>query len=330
VRVLGWDVGGANLKAARWAEGRIELLETPFALWREPDRLPDRLREVAERLGGAGTMAVTMTAELADCFPTKRHGVRFVVDAFSRAFPSAEAWYFGVDARFHSDAESRRRPLVLAAANWVASATLAARTCPDAFLIDCGSTTTDIIPIVGGRVAAAGRSDFGRLRRGELVYTGCLRTPVCAIVRSLPVRGRPCRVAAETFAIAADAHLWLGSIGDEDYTCDTPDGRGRTRELAGARLLRMVCSDFGALGPEIATEIALAVQRAQVAQIASALRQVERRLGASAPRAFLALGKGSFLATEAAKDSGLAPREGIEALGPAAAVASLLQESVQA
>ena len=36
-------------------------------------------------------MAVTMTAELADCFATKREGVVFVLDAFRTAFPDVRA-----------------------------------------------------------------------------------------------------------------------------------------------------------------------------------------------------------------------------------------------
>jgi len=101
--ILGWDVGGANLKAARIGDdGQSEptVLECPFPLWREPHRLPQKLFETAERLGGARTMAVTMTAELADCFATKREGVAFVLDAFRTAFPGVQPWVYGVDGRF--------------------------------------------------------------------------------------------------------------------------------------------------------------------------------------------------------------------------------------
>src|SRR5205809_465068 len=104
--ILGWDIGGANIKGARIAasHGAADVVELPFALWREPQQLPAMLREVAHRLGSAPTMAVTMTAELADCFATKRQGVVFVLDAIRTAFPDAEAWVFGTDGRFRSAA----------------------------------------------------------------------------------------------------------------------------------------------------------------------------------------------------------------------------------
>ena len=338
--ILGWDVGGANVKAARiGGDGQSEpkVLERPFALWREPHRLPAVLAEAADRLGSARIMAVTMTAELADCFASKREGVVFVLDAFRTAFPDVQQWVYGVDGRFRSAEAARRRPYRVAAANWMASATLVARTFPDALFLDVGSTTTDVIPIVAGRVAARGRTDPARLRTGELVYTGALRTPVCAIVRSVPLRGRRCRVAAELFAIVADVHLWRGGIEEGDYTCETPDGRGRGRSEAGARLARMVCADLEMVGPGDITAIAEHVARAQVRQIAGGVRQVMRRLGPAGPRLAVLAGQGAFLARAAADAVGLATRDMAEDVGsaaaraaPAAAVAYLLAQMADA
>jgi probable H4MPT-linked C1 transfer pathway protein len=267
-------------------------------------------------------MAVTMTAELADCFGTKREGVGFVLDAFRGAFPEARHWVYGVDGRFRTIEAARLRPRRVAAANWMASATLVAGAFPRALFVDVGSTTTDVIPIVAGRVAARGRTDPGRLLRGELVYTGALRTPVCAIVRSVPLRGRRCRVAAEHFAVSADVHLWLGRIEERDYTCETPDGRGRSRSEAAARLARMVCADLEALGDDDVTRIATHVAQAQVRQIAAGLKQVLRQMpGGPAPVAVLA-GRGAFLARAAAAELGLEATEMASRLGPAAALAA--------
>jgi probable H4MPT-linked C1 transfer pathway protein len=338
--ILGWDVGGANLKAARIEEdSRLEprLLERPFSLWREPERLSAMLADIANLLGGARTMAVTMTAELADCFSTKREGVAFVIDAFRTAFPETDPWVYGIDGRFRSAQIAREQPHQVASANWMASATLVSRTFPDALFLDVGSTTTDVIPIVSSRVAAEGRTDPARLRTGELVYTGALRTPVCAIVRSVPLDGRPCRVAAEHFAVAADVHLWLREIAERDYTCETPDGRDRTRSEAGARLARMVCADPELLDSEAITLIAKHVARAQVRQIAGGIRQVMRRLRPSCPRVAVLAGQGVFLARAAADEVGLATCDLAKVVGsaaarsaPAAAVAYLLAEMADA
>jgi len=282
-------------------------------------------------------MAVTMTAELADCFANKREGVAGVLSAFSRAFPDVEPWVYGTDGVFRSATMARRQPYRVAAANWMASATFVSKMFPDALFVDVGSTTTDIIPIVGGRVVARGTTDTGRLRSGELVYTGVLRTPVASIVRSVPLRGRRCRVSAEYFASSADVHLWLGRIDEREYTCETPDGRGRSRLEAGARLARMVCADLEMIGAVSVTEIAQHVADAQRRQIGSGLRQVMRRLGARCPRVAVVAGQGAFLAREAADLVGLVTVDLADGMGaaaaraaPAAAVAYLLGETIDA
>jgi (4-(4-[2-(gamma-L-glutamylamino)ethyl]phenoxymethyl)furan-2-yl)methanamine synthase len=337
MNILGWDVGGANVKAAWIRNGsRIEprVLEQPFPLWREPHRLAAILAEIADHLGRADAMAVTMTAELADCFATKREGVASVLDAFRAAFPGVDPWVFGTDGRFRSLEAARAAPDLVAAANWMASAMFVARRFPDTLFLDVGSTTTDIIPIVSGRVAARGRTDTARLRTGELVYTGALRTPVAAVVRWVPLRRRRCRVAAELFAVTADVHLWLGHIHERDYTCETPDGRSRGRHESAARIARTVCADLTMLSDGDVTAIAEHVARAQVRHIAAAIRQVSRRVGSSCPRSAVLAGQGIFLARAAAADAGLAAHDLATCLGlgaaralPAAAVASLLMDA---
>jgi probable H4MPT-linked C1 transfer pathway protein len=334
--ILGWDVGGANLKVARIEDARSQnpnIGEWPFPLWRHPDRLAAMLVGAADTMGPASAMAVTMTAELADCFATKRDGVRFVLDAFETTFPDVEIGVYGVDGRFRSVQTAREAPHDVAAANWMASATFVARMFSDALFIDVGSTTTDVIPIVNGRVVAKGTSDPARLASGELIYTGLLRTPVCAIVQSVPWLGQDCRVAAEFFANTADVYLWLGRIQQEDCTCDTADGRGLSRAEVGARLARVVCADAETSSADGITVIARHVAKAQCDHIRRGIVQVMERLGSACPRVAVLAGKGAFLARAAAEESGLSCFDAADSIGasaslvaPAVAVAYLFAE----
>ena len=165
-----------------------------------------------------------MTAELCDCYPTRTVGVNAVLDAVDRgpAEPIAVVW--GVDGQFHRAEEIRERPMLAAAANWLALAELAARLVPDdpAILIDIGTTTTDLIPLDRGAVAARGRSDTERLQTGELVYAGVRRTPVHALATELPFRGVPTGLAAELFASTLDVYLVLGDIASNPSTSRRP------------------------------------------------------------------------------------------------------------
>jgi len=93
----------------------------------------------------------------------------------------------------------------LAAANWSASATLLAEEVGDGLFVDMGSTTTDLIPIKGRPLAA--KTDFQRLARGELVYTGLLRTALGALLPTARIGGDCVPLSPEMLAITADAYL---------------------------------------------------------------------------------------------------------------------------
>ena len=66
----------------------------------------------------------------------------------------------------------------------MASSLLLGKDYRDSIFVDIGSTTTDIIPIKNGK-PLAGKTDFKRLKNGELVYSGALRTNIAAILKSV-------------------------------------------------------------------------------------------------------------------------------------------------
>src|SRR5262249_59394807 len=92
----------------------------------------------------------------------------------------------------------------VASANWHATATLVAKLRGSAVLIDMGSTTTDVVPVVSGAVAARGYTDAERLACGELVYTGLVRSFVMAIAERAPVAGRWTPRGPEQFSTIDD------------------------------------------------------------------------------------------------------------------------------
>src|SRR3954453_14412445 len=240
--VLALDIGGANTKAA-WLDGTaLRTVSRPFEVWRDREALAGVLREVAGA-GPADAVAITMTAELSDAFRTKREGVRFVLDAAEDALGDRPLSVLTTAGGLVSMGEARARPWDVAAANWMATALAVADAYPEALVIDVGSTTADVVPIAGGRVAASGQNDLERLLAGELVYTGVLRTNLAAIAPRVPVRGEWCPVASEYFAISGDVHLVLGHLGENAYDCPTPDGRPAADAFARERIARLVCSD---------------------------------------------------------------------------------------
>ncbi len=296
---IGLDVGGANIKAAHVA-GPVRAV--PFEVWKRPDDLPLAVAAIAASLPPFSAVALTMTAELCDCYPTKRVGVHAVLDGVIRALPERFVAIWGVDGAFHTVEEIRDRPLLAAAANWLALAELAARLVPDnpAILIDIGTTTTDLVPLSRGTVAARGRSDTERLQTGELVYAGVRRTPLHALATELPYRGVPTGLAAELFASTLDVYLVTGDVAPDPRNLSTADGRPATVEAARDRLARMICADRETFTSDDARRFAHDVDRCLTKRL---VRAAERACHATIgqPGAAVIAGSGDFLATRVAR-----------------------------
>jgi len=296
---LGLDIGGANLKAA---DGRGWCHSTPLALWREPERLSAALAELVRSAPDHDGVAVTMTGELADCFVTKSAGVDSILTAVSEAIETigdrSTVRVYRTDGALVELSVAREEPLAVAAANWHAIAQFACRhtTAGKGILLDLGSTTCDLIPLVDGRPAARGRTDPDRLVSGELVYTGVARSPLCALVSELPWRGRMCRVAQEVFATTRDAYLLLGHVPDRASDTNTADGRPATRHFAHDRMARQICADRTMFSMADALAAAEAVKQAQLALLAAALRQVSAEAGDC--EQVVISGQGEFLLRE--------------------------------
>jgi (4-(4-[2-(gamma-L-glutamylamino)ethyl]phenoxymethyl)furan-2-yl)methanamine synthase len=278
---LALDIGGANLK---FSDGLGRTGAVPFALWQSPHRLAEMLGGILASFPQDAAIGVTMTGELADCFPSKTAGVRHILAAVCEAVGDQPVWVYLVDGSWAQPDTARADPMLAAASNWHALARFAGRYVPSgsALLLDIGSTTCDLIPLVDGRPAALGRTDTQRLLAGELVYTGVERSPVCAVVGQVPYRGRWCPVAQEFFATMRDVYLVLGELPEQPDDTQTADSRPATRSPAVARLARVICADETEFGEHDAHELATAAADAQAEQLAAAFHRVASRL--EAPR----------------------------------------------
>lgn len=270
--LLGLDIGGANLKAS---DGDGRSLSRPFPLWKQPEGLAAALEELTAHWSGWAGLAVTMTAELADCFTTKRAGIVAVLAAVERVAAGRPVYVWQTGGEFLTPDEARQFPRLVAAANWHALATWAGRMVPDAagLLIDVGSTTTDLIPIEGGLPAPQGWTDVERLSSGELLYRGVRRTPLCALAKRVPWRGTDCPLAAEFFATTLDIALLTGRRDEDPNACDTADGRPATIAAAHSRLAHMLCCDVEELTRAEAVAIAESLWQRLEEDLAAALER---------------------------------------------------------
>ncbi len=332
--VLGLDIGGANLKAAT-PDGRA--LSVPFALWKHPEKLPAALGDLVQQFPDVEEFAVTMTGELCDCFETKRDGVNAIVTALLNVARCWPVRFWSTSGGFRNSEEARAEWRGVASANWHALATFVGGYNPrgTTLLLDIGSTTTDIIPILDGQPWTRGKTDPERLREGELIYTGVKRTPLCALLQA----GIH---AAEFFATTHDAYLLTGHTSEDESDTDTADNRPATQRHAHARISRMLCGDPEITPHSDTLRLAGVVHQRQLEvlrlPVERGVRRVNGMLGESIGTRKLAVvsGSGEFLARQALEPfSGqftdfipLTDRLGgtVATCGPAYAVAKLAQE----
>jgi hypothetical protein len=291
---LALDIGGANLKAA---DGEGFAVSHPFPMWENPRQLVDALRALVSLMPKADHIAATMTGELADCFNTKIQGVTFILQSLSAAADGRHTRVYLTNGKLVSLQTAMKQPLLAAASNWHALANFAGRYVPKGtgLLIDIGTTTCDLIPIVDGLPVTIGHTDPNRMINGELIYTGVERSPICAISQLIPWRGRKCPTAHEVFATMQDVYLTLGDLPEEPANMMTADRRAATKVAARDRLARSICADremFSEADARLASE---ALAQAQVKRIASIAVQLIARLQRP-PETVVISGKGEFLA----------------------------------
>ena len=282
MKIAGFDIGGANTDVAVVdfdESGNITRVETDFIylpMWIKKDKLKEALKDLVGSITDeVDAVGVSMTAELVDAYKSKKEGV---LDIAKKSFDSftVPVGFVGLDGIMEIS-EVLKQPMKIAAANWIATAPLASKIHSNCILIDSGSTTTDIIPIKKNKECAKGRSDLERLKTGELVYSGTLRTNVAALVEKVPLDGTMVRIASELFAVTADIQIILGNITKEEYTCDTMDGSGKSIEDCMRRISRVICGDMDLLNPDEITAISDYIYSVQVKRISEALLEVSKR-----------------------------------------------------
>jgi probable H4MPT-linked C1 transfer pathway protein len=305
--IVGWDIGGAHLKAARADHARIvDAVQFASPLRLGLDAVTGAFAAAKARLGAADRHIVTMTAELADTFASRREGVECLAALAVRELAPVPLSLYAGRAGFVSPEAAARHVEDVASANWFASASLAATVRGSALFIDMGSTTTDIVPVANGAVAARGYTDAERLAAGELVYTGLVRSFVMAVAARAPLSGTWTPLINENFANMADVHRILGTLPEDADQMTTADGREKTVEASMARLARMVGCDAGDAQPAHWAALAHWFAEAQLRSVVDAAMLVLSSSALPAEAPIVGAGIGEAVIREVARRLGRA------------------------
>jgi (4-(4-[2-(gamma-L-glutamylamino)ethyl]phenoxymethyl)furan-2-yl)methanamine synthase len=307
--IIGWDVGGAHLKAAVLNPQRkiIQVQQQPCKMWKGLSELEAAISVILKALPeGKHRHAITMTGELVDFFASRDEGVAKIIATMQHYLADAQTqWiYAGTQGFIESRQVKPEDYPVIASANWLASASLVAQKLKTALFVDIGSTTTDILLCENGIVQAVGLTDYQRLQSQELVYTGIIRTAVMAVSQKVFFKGQPQGLMAEYFATMADVYRLSGELNEIHDQTETADGGEKTLFASGKRLSRMIGYEFSTQDLPLWRSVALQLKYQQKQQIQSAcLRQLSRYIHTTPP-VVVGAGVGRFLVQQIAADLG--------------------------
>src|SRR5215468_3497220 len=135
--VIGWDIGGVHLKAARAECGRIvKAVQLAAPLRGGVERLAEAFNQAKAELGAAQHHVVTMTGELADTFSSRPEGVECLATLAARELSEAPVSIYAGPAGYIRPEQARDHTGFVASANWHACASLIASRRNHALFID--------------------------------------------------------------------------------------------------------------------------------------------------------------------------------------------------
>jgi len=244
--VIGWDIGGAHLKACLVSrEGKVlEILQLACPLWQGMDQLHDAIDRVQKQFNVPQVLhAITMTGELADLFSSRQEGVRCILSVMAKHCPPQQMLVFAGKSGFLHERTAVAQSQEVASANWCASAILVSHHIPNGLFVDIGSTTTDIVPFANKAILTQSVTDRQRLIANELVYTGIARTPLMAVTDTVKLADFTVPLMAEYFATTADIYRILEQLPDHADQHPAADMGEKSIDQSMRRLARMVAAD---------------------------------------------------------------------------------------
>jgi probable H4MPT-linked C1 transfer pathway protein len=305
--IIGWDVGGAHLKAAHLnAQGEVlEVFQLPCPLWQGVDHLQRGVGDILRQWSTPPARhAVTMTGELVDLFSTRTEGVRALVNVMQEQLrPASIELFAGLRGFLKPDASHNAEDLI-ASSNWLASASFLARQLPQALFVDVGSTTTDIVAVSDGKVQASGMNDHERMCHSELVYSGVVRTPLMAVTQRVPFYGAWVPLMAEHFAVSADVYRLTGELPAHADQYPTADNGPRTEQGSARRLARMLGLDMEEAALADWQRLARYFSAEQMQTLLAAIDHVLSRARLDADAPLVGAGVGRFLVKRLARRCG--------------------------
>ena len=310
MRSLGLDIGGANLKATslECSENKIEDVNffnkyIAYDEWKG-NNLKSQIGKLFEK-ERFDKIGVTMTSPL-----MYRHMDKGVITTLS-AVKDITSNFYVLNNRgdFVDPDQALLNPLEMALSNTAATAKLISQFHENAILLDVGSTSTQIVPIIDGKIEVDAEYPCYGVVTGECLYLGVVRTPVGAIINKIPFRGNEVRLVIDDICSrVGELYYLLGKIPLEKViiTKKIPSmDLQNDEETIKFRMARLLMLDENMLEEEEFYNIAQAVYEEHVDITKEYVERIVKKNDLSLDECpCVIMGTGKFLAKDAAERAG--------------------------
>jgi uncharacterized hydantoinase/oxoprolinase family protein len=172
--IFGVDIGGVNIKVTCLdrMEGQVKVQSGSF-IFKGRGEMIEKLISLVPH---PDIVVITQTmCASRRFFSSFREGTHYIVDLTERLF-GEKVRYLGLSYKLYGPEEAKKDYLNVACRNWVATCYLTSylNLFENGLVVDCGTTSTDIVPVLGSTPVTLDDNDrfYTRLKTGELFWSG--------------------------------------------------------------------------------------------------------------------------------------------------------------
>lgn len=279
MKILALDIGGANLKyaIARIDKNERRILDHGIIniYANTLDYFEMKLEENINKLSqNVNRIYFTTTATL--LYQSLSYGAKKIVKIVndSTCLDSSNIYYFSRDGKFNT-IDIFRSIDIEGCYNWCITRDFIKKKIKnDCLLIDCGSSSTDIVPI---NVQKQNRNYniYERVLKGELLYIGMRRTLVQTIANNVLVGENKLTVCGENTTRIGDINYILGHIDKKEYSLDNNIITERAlKKRAYFNVARLLCGDLNIISKDILDNICKYISEEMKNKIADGIKKV--------------------------------------------------------
>ncbi len=279
--IFGVDIGGVNIKitqlTTRDEHLGVKSISFPFA------GKGSMIENLITTITSPDLVVITQTlCANRSLFASAREGTHYIIDITERLF-GEKARYPGLSYYLYNAQEAKKKYLDVAGRNWVATCYLASpylKLFENGLVLDCGTNSTDIVPVINSKPVTLEDNDQGytRLKTGELLWSGLYFTYMSSLSTSIILDGEEFQTKTSARALSLHVYVVLGLVSPEDiakkYGSWRSDMKVVSVESSVKQMLNCISADNEVLSVTDAKKIAAFLAEKQREKTEDAIKKV--------------------------------------------------------